>query len=76
MDEYIDEFQDLIDQAEYMEGLGIVTKFQCGLQRNIQDLITQLLVGGPEDDKLEKWYAAATWCAENWTVNATFYGIS
>jgi len=27
MDEYIDEFQDLIDQAGYTEGLGIVTKF-------------------------------------------------
>ena len=45
MDEYINEFQDLIDQAGYMEGLGIVTKFQCGLQRDIQDLIAQLPVG-------------------------------
>ena len=31
VDEYIDDFQDLIDQASYQEGLAIVIKFQCGL---------------------------------------------
>ena len=32
MDEYVNKFRVLIDQAGYMEGLGIVTKFQRGLQ--------------------------------------------
>jgi len=45
MDEYIDEFRDLINQAGYSEGLAIVTKFRRGLQRDIQDLIAQLPVG-------------------------------
>ena len=59
-----------------MEGLRIVTKFQHGLQRDIQDFIAQLLVRQLKDDKPEEWYAAATQCAENWAANATFHGIS
>jgi len=59
MDEYIDEFRDLIDQAGYSEGLAIVMKFWHGLQWNIQDLIAQLPIGCLADDKLEDWYAAA-----------------
>jgi hypothetical protein len=31
VDDYIDDFQDLIDHAGYMKGLAIVIKFQCGL---------------------------------------------
>ena len=53
MDEYIDEFRDLIDQAGYLEELAIVTKFQCGLQQDIQNLIAQLPIGHLADDKLE-----------------------
>jgi len=74
MDEYIDEFRDLIDQAGYLEGLAIVTKFRCGLQRDIQDLIAQLPIGRPADDKPEDWYAAALRIAENRSTNATFHG--
>jgi len=60
MDKYIDEFRDLVDQAGYMEGLGIVAKFWKGMQRDIQDVIAQLPVGRPEDDNSKQWYAAAT----------------
>ena len=35
VDEYIDEFQDLINYAGYTEGLAIVIKFRHGLQRDI-----------------------------------------
>jgi len=74
VDEYVDEFKDLIDRAGYSEGLAIVTKFRCGLQRDIQDLITQLLIGCPEDNEREEWYTAAIRIAENCTTNATFHG--
>ena len=39
VDEYIDDFQDLIDQAGYQKGLAIVIKFRHGLQHDIQDII-------------------------------------
>jgi len=51
--------KDLINQARYSEGLTIITKFWHGLQQDIQDLIAQLSIGCPADDKLEDWYAAA-----------------
>ena len=65
VDEYIDEFKDLIDRAGYSEGLAIVTKLRRGLQRDIQDLIAQLPMGCPDDDEPEEWYAAAIRIAEN-----------
>ena len=51
VDEYIDEFKDLINPAGYSEGLAIVTKFCRGLQRDIQDLIVQLLMGCLDDER-------------------------
>jgi hypothetical protein len=37
VDDYIDEFSELIDEAEYTDSLSIVMKFQRGLDRDIQD---------------------------------------
>ena len=35
VDEYIDEFEELIEKAEYMDGLAIVMKFWQGLKPSI-----------------------------------------
>jgi hypothetical protein len=45
VDDYIDDFRELIDQAGYKEGLPIVVKFRRGLNREIQDQIAQLVIG-------------------------------
>src|SRR5215471_625594 len=50
VDEYVDEFRELVDQAGYKEGLTIVVKFRRGLQREIQDQIAHLPIGRPGDD--------------------------
>jgi hypothetical protein len=60
IDDYIDEFHDLIDMAGYTEGLVIVIKFCKGLQSDIQDQIVQLPYGHPDDDNPDEWYEAAT----------------
>ena len=39
IDEYVNEFHDLIDTTGYQKGLAIIIKFRRGLQRNIQDQI-------------------------------------
>ena len=65
MDDYIDEFKDLIDLAGYKEGLAIVMKFCKGLRRDIQDQIAQLAHGRPADHDISAWYDAALCCAEN-----------
>ena len=74
MDEYVDEFKDLIDVAGYSEGLAIVMKFRKGLRRDIQDQIAQLAHGRPDDGDPSAWYNAALCCAENLESNALFHG--
>jgi Retrotransposon gag protein/Zinc knuckle len=76
VDEYVDEFRDLIDTAGYKEGLAIVIKFRRGLQRDIQDQIAQLPYGRPADDDPEAWYQAALQSAANREANATFHGVA
>jgi hypothetical protein len=72
MDEYIDEFRDLIDQAGYREGLAVVMKFCKGLRRDIQDQIATLVNGRPDDADPNAWYAAALNCMENMETNQLF----
>ena len=73
VDEYIDDFRDLVDMAGYKEGLAIVVKFRRGLQRDIQDQIATLPVGGPSDSDPEAWYQAALRCSANREANAIFH---
>ena len=73
VDEYIDDFRDLVDMAGYKEGLAIVIKFRRGLQRDIQDQIATLPVGGPLDSDPEAWYQAALRCSANREANAIFH---
>jgi hypothetical protein len=76
MDEYIDEFRDLIELAGYKEGVAIVMKFRKGLRRDIQDHIAQLAHGRPADSDPQAWYHAALCCAENQESNALFHGVA
>jgi len=45
VDDYIDEFSELVDEAGYTDGLSIVMKFRKGLDRNIQDRIAEMVQG-------------------------------
>jgi hypothetical protein len=72
MDEYIDKFRDLIDQAGYHEGLTIVMKFCKGLWWDIQDQIVTLANGCPDNADPNAWYIAALNCAENIEMNQLF----
>jgi hypothetical protein len=76
VDEYVDEFRDLVDMAGYKEGLAIVIKFRRGLQRDIQDQIAQLPFGRPSDDDPEAWFQAALQSAANREANAAFHGVA
>jgi len=73
VDEYVDEFRELVDQAGYKEGLAIVVKFRRGLQREIQDQIAHLPIGRPGDDDPDGWYDAAVRCDENRIANSLFH---
>jgi hypothetical protein len=74
IDQYVDEFRELVDQAGYKESLAIVVKFRKGLNRTIQDQIAQIPFGRPADDDAERWYELAIAAEENRTSNALFHG--
>jgi hypothetical protein len=72
VDEYVDEFRELVDRAKYTEGANIVLKFRHGLQQSIQNYIACLTYGRPSDDSPQEWYDAAILCDENRIANSAF----
>jgi hypothetical protein len=75
VDDYIDEFSELVDEAGYTDGLSIVMKFRKGLDRDIQDRIVEMVQGRPSDDDPEGWYSAARTFDANRTANQAFHGV-
>jgi hypothetical protein len=74
VDEYVDEFEELIDQAGYTDDLAIVMKFRRGLDDTIQNKIAETGYGRPNDDEPEAWYAAARRLDLNRLANEAFRG--
>jgi hypothetical protein len=72
VDEYIDEFREVIDHARYFEGTHIVLKFHQGLNAVIQNHVACMTAGCPSDETLKEWYDAALLCNENHIVNKAF----
>ena len=59
VDDYTNEFSELVEEVGYSDGLSIVMKFWEGLDRDIQNRIAEMVQGRPEDDDPDEWYAAA-----------------
>ena len=74
VDEYNDEFTDLIEQAGYTDGLVIVMKYRRGLSPEIQNQVATMTVGRPRGNMPKEWYDAAALCDENRRANEAFVG--
>ena len=72
VDEYIDEFEELIEKAEYTDGLDIVMKFRRGLDPSIQTCIALMLEGHLKEDQPSDWYTAARVVALTHAANEAF----
>src|SRR6202789_1854787 len=72
VDEYVDEFRELVDRSRYFEGAHIVLKFRQGLNPKIQDHVACLTSGRPSDETPQEWYNAAILCDENRIANEAF----
>ena len=59
VDDYLNEFRDLITDAGYTNSKTIVVKFQKGLDSEIQDTIATMAYGCPSDTSPNSWYEAA-----------------
>jgi len=65
VDEYLDEFQDLITEAGYSDPKTIVVKFCRGLDTQIQNAIATMPSGHPSDMVPMDWYTAARTIDQN-----------
>jgi Retrotransposon gag protein len=50
VNEYVDSFKEIVDNACYFEGTHIVLKFRQGLDAKIQDHVACLTQGCPSDE--------------------------
>jgi hypothetical protein len=59
VDDYIDQFEELITEAGYTEGWVIIMKFRRGLDGTLQDHIAEMGVDKPFPGGPVGWYGAA-----------------
>ena len=72
VDDYLDEFTELVAEAGYMDLKTIVVKFQKGLDPQIQNTITMMAYGHPSNISPEDWYKAAKNIDQNCAANKAF----
>ncbi len=58
VDNYLNDFQDLIVESGYTSPKTIVVKFRCGLDPKIGDAVATMAANRPNDLDPEGWYEA------------------
>jgi hypothetical protein len=76
IDEYVNEFCEMINYTRYFEGAHIILKFCQGLNTKIQDHVACMTHGQPSDNVPKKWYDAAILCDEDRITNKAFTSSS
>src|SRR3979490_1160949 len=76
VDQYVDEFSDLIDLSGYSDPLAIVIKFRQGLNASTQDRIAESGTDRPADNNPDGWYKAARRFDLNRLANEAFHASS
>ncbi|KAG6875009.1 hypothetical protein C0993_011211 [Termitomyces sp. T159_Od127] len=59
LDEYIDSFQALVEQAAYPDGLQLCLMFWDGLHSALMERIDNFAKGRPDDKQIAFWYKVA-----------------
>ena len=72
VDDYLDEFIELVAEAGYTDPKTTVVKFRKGLDPQIQNTIATMAYGRPSDASLEDWYEAAKNVDQNCAANEAF----
>jgi len=73
VDDYLDDFRDLISDSRYSDPKTIVVKFRRGLNPLIADAVATMASGRPDDLNPEAWYEAAIGFNQNQAANAAFH---
>ena len=72
VDDYLDDFRDLITESGYTDPKTIVVKFRRGLRPTIADAIATMASGRPDDLDPDSWYDAAIRIDQNEAANEAF----
>jgi hypothetical protein len=75
LDEYLDEFQDLLADSGYTDPKIAIIKFHQGLNTQIQNIVATMVTGRPSDTDPVGWYAMAWTVDQNCVANEAF-GLS
>ncbi|GLB43833.1 putative retrotransposable element tf2 155 kda protein type 1-like [Lyophyllum shimeji] len=59
VDEYIDEFWDLAEEAQFPDGAQLVFRFRHGLDPRIEAKVANIVEGRPSDERIQEWIDAA-----------------
>jgi hypothetical protein len=76
VDDYLDEFRNLIADSGYSDPKVIVVKFRRGLNPSIQNAIATMVTGRPVDIDYEGWYNAARRIDQARAANEAFQATS
>jgi hypothetical protein len=72
VDDYLDDFRDLISDSGYANPKTIVVKFRRGLNPSIVDAVATMASGRPDDLDPEAWFEAAIRFDQNQAANTAF----
>ncbi|GLB44823.1 hypothetical protein LshimejAT787_1801600 [Lyophyllum shimeji] len=72
VDEYIDEFQDLAEEAQFPDGVQLVFRFRHGLDPRIEAKVANMVDGRPSDERVQEWIDAARLVDYNTRANQDF----
>jgi len=72
VDDYLDEFLDLIAESGYEDPRTLVVKFRRGLDPQIQNVVATMTHGRPSDIAPTAWYEAARNVDQNRASNEAF----
>jgi len=73
VDEYLDQFRDLIHDSGYKDPKTVVVKFRRGLDRRISNALAGMTMGRPSDTDPEAWYHLATQMDQNSATDRAFH---
>lgn len=72
VDDYLDEFLDLIAESGYTDPKTLVVKFRRGLDPQIQNAVATMAIGRPSDIAPTAWYEASRNIDQNRASNEAF----
>jgi hypothetical protein len=72
VDDYLDDFRDLVYESGYTDPKTVVVKFRRGLDRTLSSAIATMAAGRPADDDPNTWYELAARLDQDRATNEAF----